>query len=154
MANTGTPNMKFNSGGVPQGGIYVDIYRPSDPQNPNGGGEKLGTYLLESCTPKTGGGLTKRPDIDGGPNGWFIIDGDVEGSATIQRNVAVTPTLENGDYFDAGIRISATGAVLDERFVIHQPDRPVDAGYRKMSVSVIVDQYATNISPRNPLNAV
>ncbi|MDE2103924.1 MAG: hypothetical protein KGL39_42200 [Patescibacteria group bacterium] len=148
----GLPNSKYNSGGVPHGGIFVDIYRPTDPENPNNGGAKLGTYRLESLTPKRGGKLTKRPDIDGGQNGWFIVDEDVEGNATIQRNVAATPTVENGDYFDAGVRIDATGNTVNERFVIHAPDRPIEMGYRKMAVSVIVDQYATGVAPRNPLN--
>jgi hypothetical protein len=147
-----TPNEKYNSGGVPHGGIFVDIYRPNDPENPNNGGTKLGTYRLEALTPKTGGNLTKRPDIDMGPNGWFIVDGDVEGNATIQRNVKTTPTLENGDYFDAGVRIDAVGATVNERFVIHQPDRPVESGYRKFSVGVIVDKFATGVAPRDPLS--
>lgn len=152
MANTGSPNMKFNSGAVPQGSIFVDIYRPTDPQQPNTGGAKLGTYRLESLSPKTGGTLHKRPDIDGGQNGWWIIDGDVEGSAVIQRNVAATPTLENGDYFDAFARIGSDGTPVAERFVIHVPDRPLDVNYRKISVSVIVDQNATAVTPRAPLN--
>jgi hypothetical protein len=148
----GTPNLKFKSRGVPQGGIFVDIFRPTDPESPNDGSTKLGTYRVESCVPKTTSTLTKRPDIDGGKNGWFIVDGDVEGNAVIQRNVKTTPTLESGDYFDAGIRIDANGGTVNERFVIHGPDRPVDAGYRKMSVSVIVDDAATNVNPRDPLN--
>ena len=148
----GSPNLRFNSGGVPHGGIYVDCYRPNDPDNPNNGGTKLGAYLVESCGPKPGANLVKRPDIDGGRNGWFLTAGDVEGSAVIQRNVAATPTLETGDYFDATLLVNAAGAGVAERFVVHGPDRPVDAGYRKMSVSVIVDQYATGVAPRNPLN--
>ena len=148
----GLPNAKYNSGNVPHGGIFVDIYAPTDPENPNNGATKVGTYRLESLTPKRGGTLTKRPDIDAGPNGWWITDGDVEGSAVIQRNVAATPTVENGWYFDAGVRIDITGATVNERFVIHSPDRPVEVAYRKMSVSVIVDQTATGVAPRNPLN--
>jgi hypothetical protein len=146
------PNAKYNSRGVPHGGIFVDIYRPNDPDNPNNGAAKLGTYRVESCVPKHTSTLTKRPDIDGGKNGWFITGGDVEGNAVIQRNVATTPTLDDGDYFDAAIRIAADGSTVAERFVIHQPDRPIDSGYRKMSVSVIVDDDATNVNPRDPLN--
>jgi hypothetical protein len=148
----GLPNAKFNSGSVPHGAIFVDIYRPNDPENPNNGATKLGTYRLESLSPKRSSTMSKRPDVDGGPNGWYIVDGDVEGSAVIQRNVAATPTVENGDYFDAGVRINADGSTANERFVIYSPDRTVDMGYRKMSVSVIVDQFATNVNPRNPLN--
>jgi hypothetical protein len=148
----GSPNVKYNSGAVPHGGIFIDCYRPIDPENPNGGGVLLGTYRLESISPKPGATLTKRPDIDGGKNGWFIIDQDTEGNALIQRNVATTPTLANGDYFDAGLGVDAAGAVVNERFVVHGPDRPADSGYRKMSLSVIVDTYATGVAPRNPLN--
>ena len=146
------PNSKYNSGGVPHGGIFVDVYAPTDPENPNNGATKVGTYRLESCTPKAGSTLTKRPDIDGGPNGWYIVDGDIEGNANFQRNLTTTPTLENGWYFDAGIRIDKTGATVNERFVVHSPDRPIEVGYRKMACSVIVDQYATGVTPRNPLN--
>jgi|SRR6185312_14499587 len=145
------PNSKYNSGNVPHGGLYVDVYRPIDPEKPNDGATKLGTYRIESISPKPGATLTKRPDIDGGKGGWFIIDQDTEGNVVMQRNVATTPTLQNGDYFDAGLGIDATNAVINERFVIHGPDRPADAGYRKMSLSVIVDQYATNVVPRDPL---
>src|SRR6185312_671402 len=146
------PNSKYNSGNVPHGGIYVDCYRPNDPENPNAGGTKLGTYRVESISPKPGAILTKRPDIDGGKGGWFIIDGDTEGNAVIQRNVATTPTLDNGDYFDAALGVDAVGAPIAERFVIHGPDRPADAGYRKMSLSIIVDQNPINVVPRDPLN--
>lgn len=148
----GSPNISYNSGNVPHGGIYVDCYRPTDPENPNNGSTKLGVYRVESINPKPGATLTKRPDIDGGKGGWFIIDGDVEGNVVIQRNVSTTPTLLNGDYFDAALGVDAAGALVPERFVVHGPDRPADAGYRKMSMSVIVDQYATLVMPRNPLN--
>lgn len=149
----GTPNIKFNSGGIPHGGLYVDIYRPNDPENPNNGGTKLGTYLVESCSPKRGGGLTKRPDIDAGPNGFFIVGQDEEGSAVIQRNVAATPTVDNGDYFDAYLSVDQNGAQVAARYVIQSPDHTADASYRKMSCSVIVDKFATGVVPRNPLNS-
>lgn len=148
----GSPNLRFNSGGVPHGGIFVDCYRPTDPENPNNGGAKLGTYRVESCGPKEGANLVKRPDIDGGRNGWFMTAGDVEGNAVLQRNVNTTPTLQTGDYFDATLLVDTNGAGVAERFVVHVPDRPADAGYRKMSMSVIVDQYATGVVPRDPLN--
>src|SRR5215469_7126460 len=93
------PNEKYRSNGVIHGGIYVAVYRPSD-----GIGlvaAKIGTYKVESAQPKRGAEVTKRPDIDSGPNGWFITDKDIEGSAVIQRNLVTTPTLNNGDYFDA-----------------------------------------------------
>lgn len=147
-----TPNERYNSGNVPHAAIFVDIFRPTDPANPNNAAAKLGTYRIESAGPKEGATLTKRPDIDGGKNGWFMVAGDTEGSATIQRNVQTTPTLRTGDYFDASLRIDAGGTPVPERFVIHAPDYPADAGYRKMSVSIIVDDNATGVSPRDPLN--
>lgn len=148
-----SPNAKFNSGAVPHGSIFVDIFRPTDPENPNSGATKLGTYRLESLAPKRGSHLVKRPDIDAGPNGWFIIGEDTEGSAVIQRNTAGTPTVEAGDYFDAAFGMGADGVTaIQGRFVIHGPDLAMDSGYRKQSVSVIVDSFATGVAPRNPLN--
>src|ERR1700759_1601717 len=104
-----TPNERYNSRNVPHSSIFVDIFRPTDPANPNNGSTKLGTYRVENCGPKESATLTRRPDIDGGKNGWFLVAGDTEGSATIQRNVQTTPTVQTGDYFDAALRIDATG---------------------------------------------
>ncbi len=144
MANP--PNSKYNSGGVPHGGMFVDIYRPTSSEDPNAGGTKLGRYLVESCNPSAAGILTKRPGVDGGKGGWFITEGDTEGQAVIQRNTAATPTVTNGDYFDANIGVDAAGVAIPLRFVIHTPDHAKDAGYRKQSVSVIVDTYATGVT--------
>lgn len=135
------PNSKYNSGGVPHGGMFVDIYRLSNPEDTTTG-VKLGRYLVESCNPSASATVTKRPNVDGGKNGWFITEGDTEGQSVIQRNTAATPTVDNGDYFEAAIRVNAAFTAVIERFVIHTPDHAKDAGYRKQSVTVIVDQTA------------
>lgn len=146
MANP--PNSAYNSGGVPHGGMFVNIYRPADPENPNNApGTLLGRYLLESCNPSSAGNLVIRPDVDAGENGWFITKGPFQGQAVIQRNTSVTPTVENGDYFDAALRVSDAGALVGERFVIHTPDYAKDAGYRKQSVTVIRDKHAGGGNP-------
>src|ERR1041385_3641252 len=95
-----TPNQKYVSKAVPFGGIYVDIYRLADPGD-NTSGAKIGRYLVESATPSDSAMVNKRPDIDGGKNGWWIVEGDTEGSAVIQRNVAATPSLKNRESFGA-----------------------------------------------------
>jgi len=153
----GTPNAKYNSGGVPHGGFFVDIYRPNDPENTAGAadtiGTKLGRYLVEMGNPTTSSTVTKRPNTDGGKNGWFIVEGDSEGPCTIQRHVATTPTVESGDFFEASFRVDAGGAVVGERFVIHSPDHMRDAGYRKQSMTVIVDDSATGVVPSDSQSA-
>lgn len=136
-----TPNQAYVSGSVPFGGLTVNIYRLSDPDS-NSSGVLLGAYKVESATPNITATLNKRPDIDGGKNGWWLINGDTEGSAVIQRATAATPSILTGDYFEAGIRRDASGNAVTERFVIYNPSEPQDASYRKVSCSIIVDTEA------------
>jgi hypothetical protein len=143
-----TPNLKYNSGAVPFSTFFVDIFRLADPGD-NATGAKLGQYLVESMTPTDSSIVQKRPNIDGGKNGWQIVEGDCEGSITIQRNVQATPSLKNGDYFDAALRVGSDGAPVTERFVLHQPAHSFDAGYRKQSMSFVVDDRATGLTPTN-----
>lgn len=143
MSNT--PNTKAISGGVPFGGQFVDIFRLTNAGD-NTSGVKLGRYLIESVTPSVTAALHKRPNIDGGKNGWYIVEGDTEGSATIQRNTGATPSIGNGDYFDAAVRVGADGNPVPERFFIYQPNPNIDMNYRKVSVNVIVDTNALNIN--------
>lgn len=135
------PNQKYVSAGVQFGGVTVEIFRLADPTS-NSSGASLGTYKVESLGAAPSAVVGKRPDIDGGQNGWWIVDGDIEGSAVIQRAAAATPSLENGDYFEAALRVSSAGTGVTERFVIHNPMETADAQYRKVSCSVIVDQSA------------
>jgi len=139
------PNTAYVSGGVQFGGIFVNVFRLADPDD-NSSGVLLGRYLVETITPSDSGILGKRPGADGGRNGWWICDGDVEGSAVIQRTVATTPSLKNGDYFDAAVRVDSNGDPVAERFVIHSPGHEVGTSYRKQNVSVIVDQSATGVN--------
>lgn len=136
-----TTNQNYVSKGVPFGGLFVEIFRLADVDD-NDSGVSLGTYLVESITPQDSAVLGKRPGTDGGKNGWWLVTGDTEGSAVIQRNIVTTPCVQNGDYFEASIRVDDAGAGVEERFVIHTPGHQVDAGYRKQSVSVIVDDQA------------
>jgi hypothetical protein len=138
-----TPNQKYVSKQVPFGGVTVEIFRLADP-NDNATGASLGNYKVESISPSRSSTLGKRPDVDGGKNGWWIVNGDVEGSAVIQRAVATTPSLLNGDYFSASVRVDNSlapngGVPIAERFVIHSPSEETGASYRKISCSVIVD---------------
>lgn len=133
-----TPNQQYVSKQVPFGGITVEVFRLTDPAD-NNSGASLGNYKVESISPNRSSILNKRPDVDGGKNGWWIVEGDVEGSAVLQRNIATTPSLESGDYFSASVRINSAGVAVAERFVIHNPTEEVGASYRKVSCSVIVD---------------
>ncbi len=136
-----TANQAYVSKSVPFGGVNVQIYRLADVDD-NNSGALLGTYKIETVTPTQGSILNKRPDIDAGKNGWWLVNGDIEGSAVIQRNVVTTPSLQNGDYFEAAIRVDSAGAGITERFVIHNPSEEAGASYRKVSCSVIVDDQA------------
>lgn len=146
-----TTNQKYNAGKIPSGGFFVSIYRPvnveaSDPTVDT----LLGRYLVEATSPTVAATITKRPGTDGGKNGWFMTEGDTEGSATIQRNVAATPSVANGDYFDAALNVGADGVAVAQRFVIHSPNPNLDPSYRKQSVSVIVDdQSPLNVAATN-----
>jgi len=136
-----TPNQAYVSGSVPFAAFTANIYRLTDPDD-NNSGVLLGAYKVESATPNITATLNKRPDIDGGKNGWWLINGDTEGSAVIQRANAATPSILTGDYFEAGIRRDASGNAVTERFVIYNPSEPQDASYRKVSCSIIVDDQA------------
>jgi hypothetical protein len=150
-----TPNLKYNSNSVPFGGVYVDVYRPTAQDangNPNAS-VKLGIYLMESHSPKRAHISQDRPDTDGGDNGWSLVAGKVEGSATFQRNVNVTPTLDTGDYFDVYYTVDQNGNPVAGRFVIMDPDWAKETGYRKMACTTRLDQFAPGalpaVSPRN-----
>lgn len=136
-----TPNQQYVSKSVPFGAITVEMFRLADPAD-NNSGVSLGNYKLESLVVNGSDILNKRPDVDGGKNGWWIVGGDREGSFTAQRNIATTPSLVGGDYFSASVRVNAAGAPVVERFVIYNPSEPTDAGYRKVTGSVIVDDQA------------
>lgn len=135
----------YNSGGVPYGGLTVTCKRPTVDSNgvPTGGSSTLGTYLVESCGPTTAAVLNKRPGVDGGKNGWWMVDGDTEGAVEIQLATTETPHLQNGDYFDADIRVDANGDPVTERFVMHDMSPAIaTTQYRKQSGQVIVDAAA------------
>jgi hypothetical protein len=134
-----TTNEKYNSKGVPHSTFFAEVFRLSDPDN-NASGVSLGTYLFESVTRSETSTLNKRPGIDGGKNGWWIVGGDVEGSFTCQLATSSTPTLQAGDYFNAAIRRGSDGQPVSERFVIHSVSDPREMGqYQKQSGSIIVD---------------
>jgi hypothetical protein len=129
-------SIQYNSNNVPQGGLFAEFFRGQ------GAPASLGTYLIESITPTVSVTLNKRPGVDGGENGWWMVDGDIEGSITVQRATDVTPTLQNGDFFTAAIRVNAAGEAISERFVLHGMSQEKAMGaYSKQSGSVIVDQH-------------
>lgn len=138
-----TPNQAYLSNSVPFGGFSVSILRPTDPDSPTSNPTTLGTYLVESITPSYNGILGKRPAVDGGDNGWWLVNGTIEGSGTIQLPTLTSPTLKNGDYFTVtSIEADANGAAVSRKFVIHSPSTTISTSdYRKQNVSVIVDRF-------------
>lgn len=136
-----TPNQAYVSKAVPFGAISVNVYRLADPDD-NDSGVLLGAYKAESIVVGNSDILNKRPDVDAGKNGWWIIAGDREGSCVLQRAVAATPSLLTADYFEVAIRVDSAGTPVTERFVIYNPSETVDASYRKVSASCIVDDQA------------
>lgn len=137
-----TPNQAYVSLKVPFSGLDVTVYRLAD-KDDNTSGAALGTYKLESLTIGGSDILNKRPDVDGGKNGWWIVSGDREGSFVLQRALATSPTILPGDYFEATLRVSDAGVGVQERFVLYSPSETFDSGYRKVSGSVIVDTNPT-----------
>lgn len=133
-----TTNQNYVSKSVPFGSLSVDVYRLSDPDD-NNSGVLLGTYKLESLTLSGSDILNKRPDVDGGKNGWWLVTGDREGSCVAQRNVATSPSLLTGDYFSVSVRVNSAGTPVAERIVIYNPSEAFDSSYRKVSCSCIVD---------------
>ena len=133
-----TQNQQYVSKAVPFGAITVEMFRLAD-KDDNDSGVSLGNYKAESITIGGSDILNKRPDVDGGKNGWWIVGGEREGSCVLQRNIATTPSLEAGDYFEAALRVSSAGAPVTERFVIYNPSETFDTSYRKVSASCIVD---------------
>lgn len=120
------------------GGLVIHLYRPGATPT------DLGQAILESASPSESSVKGERTNELGGENGWWLVDGPVEGSATIQVKDASSPTIHTGDYFDAGIRHDATGASTTERFVIFNPGITVDqGGARKMTCSIKLDRFAT-----------
>jgi hypothetical protein len=136
-----TTNQTYVSGGVPFGAVSVSVYRLADVDD-NNSGALLGTYKLESLTLGGSDILNKRPDVDGGKNGWWIVSGDREGSCVLQRSVATSPSILPGDYFSVSLRVDSAGTPVAERVVIYNPSESFDASYRKVSASCIVDAAA------------
>lgn len=139
----------YNSNAVPKGGIRVQVYRAADPEAPSAVGDPatnaalLGTYIVETITPTKGVTLSKRPSEDGGRNGWWMVEGDVEGSIKVQLSITATPTLQSGDYFeDSSIFRNSAGVAVNYRFVVSGMAIDVGSSYRSQSGSFIVDQPA------------
>lgn len=147
------PNQAYVSNQVPYGGLFIQIFRLSDPTDINSGvalasgntlpAAEANKYRLESLTPTINVVEGNRPDIDGGDNGWWLVTGSISGSGVIQLPLDASPTLLPGDYFTAAIRRDAAGAAITERFVIGQVGATVaTTDYRKQNVNVRVDKFA------------
>lgn len=142
-------NAAYVSNGVPFGGFSTSLIRPSDPLNPGTNPTTLGTYVVETITLNHQGILGNRPAADGGDNGWFLVNGPIEGSATIQIASSTAPTPQNGDYFSLtvdvngqNVEVDSAGAQVTRRVVLHSIGLPVGIGeYRKVSCSVRVDKF-------------
>lgn len=148
-----TPNQAYVSNAVPFGGLFVQIFRLSDPADPNSGvalasgsstpAAQANKYRVESLSPSQNMVGGDRPDIDSGDNGWWMVKGNTTGNATIQLPTASSPTLETGDYFEAAIRRDSSGNAVTERWVIGQVGTTVSTtDYRKQNVDVKVDKFA------------
>ncbi len=138
-------SIAYNSNNIPKGGLSVVFYRPISGDAPGAAGADtlLGTYLVESLTPTESATVNKRPNTDGGENGWWIVAGDVEGAIKVQLATTATPWLTNGDYFEtATLFINSAGAGVNRRFVVHGMAPEVSSAYRSQSGNVIVDQHA------------
>ncbi len=137
-------SISYNSNAIPKGGLSVTFKRPLNGDAPaDATASVLGTYLVESLTPTESATVNKRPNTDGGENGWWIVAGDVEGAIKVQLATTATPWLTNGDYFEtSSLFIGADGNGVNRRFVVHGMAPDVSAAYRSQSGNVIVDQHA------------
>lgn len=131
-----TPNEVYNSNSVPAGSSFVNVYR--NQAHP----VLLGVYLFESLNPTPSAVVTDRPHVDGGDNGFKVVNGKKEGGAVFQRAAEATPSLKNGDFFKIStVEVDAAGAGVAEYYVITSPSQDIEVGYRKQSATVRQDKF-------------
>lgn len=139
-----TPNQVYVSNSVPFGGFFATLYRNSTTPVVLDSKASAGKtfYRIESCSLSPKGDLKERPDVDGGDNGWTLVNGPIEGSITIQLPNDGSPTPANGDFFKTSVLFrDATGAAIAQIVVITNVSITADQNYRKITGSVRVDQF-------------
>ena len=153
MASTNpTPNQVYVSNSVPFGGFFINRWRNTGTQAVPAW-TKISVDRVESFSPQASVKLDKRPDVDGGPNGFTMVSGDYEGTITIQAATDATPSPLPGDVFTTSVIFrDKAGAAIQQLVVLGAMTPAVDANYRKYSGNAIVDLFPGTSGPA--LNAI
>ena len=142
------PNkISYNSSGMPIGSRIVTFKRPTDPNAVAGPATTLGTYLLESSSPKEPSKLVELMGVKGEDTDFATVMKRKTMSAVAQRKTGATTTLQVGDYFEDSFDVDTAGAATaNERYVVTDRDNTEVAGEaQKQSITLVLD--ITN-SPR------
>ena len=138
MASTNpTPNQVYVSNSVPFGGFFINRWRNTGTQAVPAW-TKISVDRVESFSPQASVKLDKRPDVDGGPNGFTMVSGDYEGSITIQAATDATPSPLPGDVFTTSVIFrDKAGAAIQQLVVLGAMTPAVDANYRRLTTMLL-----------------
>jgi hypothetical protein len=144
--------MAYNDGGVPHGGLKVQLYPAMSAADATGstqwgGSTAKGVYILESLSIDRPMYTASRYNETRVPNGQIAIEDFVAGSAVIQLATAATAPASNGDAF-TGTLEAAIGA---ESFVLSGVSRVFAQGeIRKQTAQLRKLVAATSLPPAYP----
>lgn len=140
------PPSVYNSNQIPFGGLNVTVYSNSVAAATGvNTGTLVGVYACTDANPTPEAVIIDRTNISGGDGGWVMVNGKIQGSATIQLATNATPSLQNGWYFDAAFFVSnaTPPADITKRWVISNPGPVIAAnGARQQTCTIICDQFA------------
>lgn len=136
-----TPNQAYVSNSVEFGGLLVTLYRYLSGQSV--APTSMGVYILESANPATEAVTGDRPGVDGGDNGFWIVNGKTEGAATLQVATSATPTPINGDIFRVNqFYVDENGTGVDSYYVVENPQPTVSTTeYRKVTCTIREEKF-------------
>jgi hypothetical protein len=139
------PKYYYKSAGMPDGSRSVVFYRPTNPVSPGaaGGGSdtNLGTYLLETSSPKSPSKTIGRMGVAGEDTDFALVQQRKTMSAVAQLSTSSTPTLQPGDYFEDTFGTTSGGAATaNERYVVTDHEYTQQAGdARKQPLTLVID---------------
>ena len=155
-----TPQTTYLSSAMPVGARKVTFYRaiqvggavsvipfPASAQTGASGCSSLGSYILDSDTPKYGSKKVARNDEIGADNDFKLLRTQPTMSATAQYAAIGTPDLLQGDFcefspgYDETSAPSALVAFPIVRWVVEDVSNPEQAGdAKKASMTLCLDR--------------